>query len=182
MSAFTPEQILIVNQAAAMAEELVSNHYKMSLSEWKRPRYDIKTLADLDPEEIADGPLAQIIRYEGKPKHAFLISSTYDFYKICFQDHAIVKLLAQNPSIMLFSLVLYIATHELIHIVRFSKFLQNFHASPEERQAEEKRVHDKTHEILSDIKQCGISEVLEFSKSWQMPLDSLADSLKIFSD
>ena len=44
---------------------------------------------------------------------------------------------------MLFSLVVYIATHELIHIVRFSKFLQNFHASPDEKQAEEKRVHEK---------------------------------------
>ncbi len=181
MNAFSPEQIIIVNQAAAMAEELVSNHYKMSLTEWKRPRYDFKTLADLDPDEIVDGPLAQIIRYEGKPRHAFLNSSTYDFYKICFQDHAIVKLLAQNPSIMLFSLVLYIATHELIHIVRFSKFLQNFHASPDEKQTEEKRVHEKTHEILSDIKLSGISEVFEFSKSWQIPLDSLTDSSEKYS-
>jgi hypothetical protein len=57
MNAFSPEQIMIVNQAAAMAEELVSNHYKMSLTEWKRPRYDFKTLADLDPDEIIDGPL-----------------------------------------------------------------------------------------------------------------------------
>jgi hypothetical protein len=181
MNAFSPEQIKIVNQAAAMAEELVSNHYKMSLTEWKRPRYDFKTLADLDPDEIIDGPLAQIIRYEGKPRRAFLNSSTYDFYKICFQDHAIVKLLAQNPSIMLFSLVLYIATHELIHIVRFSKFLQNFHASPDEKQTEEKRVHEKTHEILSDIKLSGISEVFEFSRSWQIPLDSLTDSSEKYS-
>ena len=181
MKKFNPEQILIVNQAAAMAEELVSNHYKMSLAEWKRPRYDFKTLVDLDPEEIVDGPLAQIIRYEGKPKNAFLNSATYDFYKICFQDHAIVKLLAQNPCLMLFSLVLYIATHELIHIVRFSKFLQSFHATPDEKQAEERRVHEKTHEILSDIKLPGISQVLELSKSWRIPFDSLTDSLEKYS-
>ena len=178
MKAFSPEQIVIVNQAAAMAEELVINHYKMSETEWKRPRYDFKTLSDLEPHEIADGPLAQIIRYEGKPKHAFLNSSTYDFYKICIQDHAILKLLAQHPFIMLFSLVLYIATHELIHIVRFSKFLQNFHATPDEKQIEEKRVHDKTHEILCDIKLPGISQVIELSKSWQIPLDSLTDSVE----
>jgi hypothetical protein len=181
MKTFSPEQILIVNQAAAMAEELVSNHYKMSLTEWKRPRYDFKTLADLDPDEIVDGPLAQIIRYEGKPKHAFLNSSTYDFYKVCFQDDAIVKLLAQNPSLMLLSLVLYIATHELIHIVRFSKFLQNFHATPDEKQSEEKRVHKKTHEILCDINLSGMSQVFELSKSWRIPLDSLTDSHEKYS-
>jgi hypothetical protein len=82
---------------------------------------------------------------------------------------------------MLYFLVLYIATHELIHIVRFSKFLQNFHASPDEKQAEEKRVHEKTHEILSDTKLCRMSEVFEFSKSWQIPLDSLTDSLEKYS-
>jgi hypothetical protein len=79
---------------------------------------------------------------------------------------------------MLFSLVLYIATHELIHIVRFSKFLQNFHATPDEKQIEEKRVHDKTHDILCDIKLPGISQVIELSKSWQIPLDSLTDSVE----
>jgi hypothetical protein len=181
MKIFSPEQIVIVNQAVAMAEELVISHYKMSLTEWKRPRYDFKTLADLDSDEIVDGPLAQVIRYEGKPKHALLNSSTYDFYKICFQDHAVLKLLAQNPSFMLYSLVLYIATHELIHIVRFSKFLQNFQATLDEKQAEEKRVHEKTYEILRDINLPGISQVVEFSKSWQAPLDSLTNSFEKFS-
>lgn len=182
MNTFSAEQLATVSQAAAMAEELVSNHYKMSPSEWKRRRYDFKTLAELSPDEIAEGPLAQIIRYEGKPRNAFLNSSAYDFYKICFQDHAILNLLAQNPFIMLYSLVLYIATHELIHIVRFSKFLQNFHASPDEKQAEEKRVHDKTHEILSGVKISGIPEVIDISKGWQVPLDSLTDSLEKSDD
>ena len=176
MIPFNSEQIAIVNNAASMAEELVFNDYKMSLGEWKRARYDFKTLADLGPDEIVHGPLAQIIRYEGKPRHTSLNSFSFDFYKICFQDHAILKLIAQYPHIMLFSLNLYIATHELIHIVRFSKFLQNFHASFEERLAEEKRVHDKTHEILSGVRLIGVSDVLAFSKSWRLPLDSLADS------
>ena len=52
MNAFSPEQIFIVNQAAAMAEELVSNHYKMSLTEWKRPRYDFKPWLILIPLKL----------------------------------------------------------------------------------------------------------------------------------
>mgnify|MGYP001816334176 CR=1 FL=1 len=43
---FSPEQLDIVNNAVAMAEELVSNHYKMSASQWLGPRYDVKTLVE----------------------------------------------------------------------------------------------------------------------------------------
>jgi len=64
--AFSPKQIEIVNNAVAMAEELVSNHYKMSASQWLGPRYDVKTLAELINAEIIDGPFAQIIRYRGQ--------------------------------------------------------------------------------------------------------------------
>ena len=176
MTPFSSEQIIIVNNAASLAEEMVCNHYKMSLAEWKRSRYDFITLVDLNPDEIVQGPLAQIIRYEGKPRHATLNSSSFDFYKICFQDHAILKLIAQYPYLVLSSLILYIASHELVHIVRFSKFLQNFHASDEERRMEEKRVHDKSHEILAHVNLKGIADVLEFSNSWRVPLDSLSDS------
>ncbi len=178
MIPFNPKQIDVVNNAASMAEELVFNDYKMSPGEWKRACYDFKTLADLHPDEIVHGPLAQLIRYEGKPRHTSLNSFSFDFYKICFQDHAILKLIAQYPNIMLFPLTLYIAAHELIHIVRFSKFLQNFHASPEKRLAEEKRVHDKTHDILGNIRQNGMSDVLIFSNGWRLPLDRLTDSFK----
>jgi len=45
-----------------MAEELVSEYYKMSASQRLRPKYDVKTLVDLDPAEIVHGPFAQIIR------------------------------------------------------------------------------------------------------------------------
>ena len=126
LSRFSTEQIEIVTDATEMAEELVSDHYKMSASQRLRSVYDIKTLADLAPDEIVQGPFAQIIRYEGKRKDASLGSSTYDFYKICIQDHSILSTLNQNTDIRLFPFTLYIVTHELIHIVRFMKFLQIF--------------------------------------------------------
>ena len=44
-----------------MAEELVSNNYKMSASQWLGRRYDVKTLAELKPEEIIDGPFAEFL-------------------------------------------------------------------------------------------------------------------------
>jgi hypothetical protein len=170
---FTSEQLAIVTQAVGIAEELVSNHYKMSASQWLRPKYDVKTLSDLEPTEIVDGPFAQIIRYQGQPRSASLSSAVYDFYKICLQDHAILAALGQNPGLQPLPFVLYIITHELIHIVRFSKFLQGFDASAEERLAEEQRVHGRTHDILLGLRLPGLSDVLDFYSDWRRVYEQL---------
>jgi hypothetical protein len=170
---FNPSQIGIINEAAAMAEELVSNFYKLSASQWLRFRYDIKTLADLGGNEIVHGPFAQVIRYEGKRKDRDLRSSKYDLYRICVQDHTILSKLKQSSEIELFPFTLYIITHELIHVIRFCKFLQNFDASPEEKMAEEKRVHEKTHEILSPVRVPGMETVLCIYREWRTAFDRL---------
>ena len=170
---FDPRQIEIINNAVAMAEELVSNNYKMSASQWLGPRYDVKTLVELKSEEIIDGPFAQIIRYKGQRKNSSLGSATYDFYKICLQDHIIRSTLEGKPDIELFPFSLYIITHELIHIVRFSKFLQSFEASAKERMAEEKRVHQKTHVILKPVQIEGLKNVLEFYNDWRVTYEDL---------
>jgi len=172
---FGHEQLKVVNNAVAMAEELVSNHYKMSASQWLGPRYDVKTLAELSPEEIVEGPFAQIIRYKGRRKNTSLGSATYDFYKICLQDHTIQSTLEASPGVELFPFSLYIITHELIHIVRFSKFIQSFEASAQERMAEEKRVHQRTHAILKPIQIAGLQNVLEFYNDWNVPYEGLRD-------
>ncbi|MGD9045571.1 MAG: hypothetical protein PVG06_17790 [Desulfobacterales bacterium] len=170
---FSPHQIQVVNKTVSMAEELVSNHYKMSASQWLRPKYDVKTLVDLTPEEIVHGPFAQIVRYEGQRKDTALGSGVFDYYKICLQDHAIHSVLEDSPDMKLFPFCLYIITHELIHIVRFSKFLQNFDASPLEKLNEEKQVHENTHQILRQIQVEGISAVLEFYNKWRQPLEGM---------
>lgn len=171
--AFDQKQIGIINNAVELAEELVSNHFKMSANQWLRPKYDIKTLAELAPDEIIPGPFAQIIRYKGRRDNSLLGSSAYDFYKICLQDHSILAAIAQSRGIELFPLLLYIVTHELIHIVRFSKFLQNFDAAPDDRIVEESRVHQLTHDILLDAQIQGLSPVMLFYRRWRQPFDNL---------
>ena len=173
MNRFGPDEIATVNSAAAMAEELVSNHYKMSASQWLKRRYDIRTLVDLEPEEIIHGPFAQIIRYEGHRRNRSLGSAAYDFYKICLQDHTILNVLAEQRQLQLFPFILYIVTHELIHIVRFTKFLQQFDAAPDDRMDEEKRVHATTHQLLVQISVPGLAEVLEFYGEWKIPYDGI---------
>ena len=170
---FNPKQLQIVNEAVATAEELVSNHYKLSASQWLNRKYDVKTAADLIAGEVIEGPFAQVIRYEGRVPSEHLNSSSFDFYKICLQDHNILRTLQATPQLTLFPFALYIVTHELIHIVRFSQFLQNFEASTDERLAEEKRVHDKTHEILCPLKIDGLAAVLNYYARWRDGFDDL---------
>lgn len=173
LETFNANQIAIVNNGVAVSEELVSNFYKMSASQWLGRRYDIKTLADLNPDETIHGPFAQIIRYQGHRKNSSLGSAAYDFYKICLQDHTILATLRQSPDIKLLPFTLYIVTHELIHIVRFSKFLQGFDASQHETMAEESRVHEITHEILDPVSIPGSADVLKFYDRWRQPIDEL---------
>jgi hypothetical protein len=178
---FNKEQLKIVNNSVAMAEELVSNFYKMSETQCLHQRYDVKTLVDLCDEEIIDGPFAQLIRYKGRLKNTSLSSSTYDFYKICLQDHTILTTLTQSPHIKLFPFMLYIVVHELIHIVRFSKFIQNFDASCKERIEEEKRVHENTRKILIPEKVPGLTDAIKFYSIWHKTIDGLHGGKNLFN-
>ena len=172
---FRPDQIAQINDAAAVAEELVSNHYKLSATQWLRRKYDVKTAVDLFENELISGPFAQVIRYEGRKADADLKSEAFDFYKICLQDHAIIEALENSPSLLLLPFSLYIITHELIHIVRFTKFLQSFVATADERLAEEIRVHAKTHEILYPVRIPGMGSVFKFYAQWREDFDSLCN-------
>jgi hypothetical protein len=172
---FEKDELSVVNEAVAIGEEMTSNVYKMSPSEWGRQRYDIKTLADLTPDEIIDGPFAQIIRYVGRKSETSLSSSEYDFYKICLQDHTILYALEKTHELQLSAFVLYVVTHELIHVIRFTKFLQAFDASAKEKIIEEARVHEKTQAILRPAKISGMGAVFDFYRAWQGPLDDLRD-------
>jgi hypothetical protein len=172
---FEEGELRIVNEAVAIAEEITCDAYKISSAEWRSQRYDVKTLADLSTDEVVEGPFAQIIRYVGRKTETSLSSLEYDFYKICLQDHTILSALKKFPELRLFPFTLYIVTHELIHVIRFAKFLQAFDVSPREKIMEEARVHEKTQAILARAQTPGMGAVFEFYKAWQGPIDDLRD-------
>jgi len=145
---FDRDQMLVVNEAVALAEELTSNYFKYSSSQWRRSRYDITTLKGLSGPEITDVAFAQILRYVGQPTTGDLGRARLDYYKVCLQDHGILRALERDPALEFFPLMVYVVTHELTHIVRFSRFLQSFDAYPAHRVQEEARVHAITREIL----------------------------------
>ncbi len=158
---FDYNEILLLRKAIDIAEEVTSNFYQISTSQWKRYRYDIQSLKDLKAHEITDLAFAQIRRYARNPAQYPVPSKLVDFFKICLQDHVIRRATKRDPSIELLPLAIYIVTHELIHVVRFARFIQRFETEAEQRDQEETRVHTITHQLLKDLKVAGLNRVLE---------------------
>jgi hypothetical protein len=162
------EELLKVDEAAKIAEELVNNYFKMSSTQWLKNRYDIKTAKDLAQHEQVEGPFAQVIKYEARKNTALLGSSLYTLYKVCLQDHAILCVIKKH-NLPLDPFLLYIITHELVHIIRFSKYKQRYENKNEADISldEERRVHRLTHEILKPLPFEGLREVFEFYREWR---------------
>ena len=164
---FSPSEIVNVDEAAQIAEELVNNYFKMSTGQWLKNKYDIKTARDLAVHEHVEGPFAQVIKYEARKTPALLSSSSYTLYRICLQDHTILSTIKKH-NLLLEPFLLYILTHELVHVIRFSKYKHRYENRNEADVSlnEERQVHMFTYEILKPCKFKGIKEVFQFYGEW----------------
>jgi hypothetical protein len=149
----------IIQEAVLIAEGSATDFFKLSASQWRRSRYDILTLEGLRQEEISSHALAQVAKYTCCLPGRELKSAQYDLYRICLQDHNILSTLEQQTKLALLPLLIYVITHELVHIVRFSQFHQLFDATTEQKEQEEQRVHSLTRQILQPFKCPDLEEI-----------------------
>lgn len=154
----------LLREAVVIGEEVTSDYYKLSRHQWRQARYDILTLPELWQEEISSHALAQVTKYICWRPGRILNSAQYNLYRICLQDHNILKALEENTKLALLPLLIYVVTHELVHVIRFGHFHQHFEASAEEKAREENMVHCLTQEILSSLKLPHLGEVLQYYK------------------
>jgi hypothetical protein len=159
---FLQHQKELLKEATVIAEEVTSDFFKLSVSHWRRARYDILTLEALQAEEISPHALALVAKYDGRHQDRLLQSAVFDFYRVCLQDHNILKTLKQCSELSLFPLLLYIVTHELVHIVRFSQFLALFETPEEQKHEEEGRVHRLTQKILAPLSVRDLPPVIQY--------------------
>lgn len=159
---FTPEQFEVVYNAVEVAEELVSSYYKMSPSQWLRHRFEVRTETELTAGEMVEGPFAQIVKYSGAPGDSSLGSVSFDLFRICLQDSAILNFVGERGDYILYPFLLYIVTHELVHIVRFGQFEQFFHVGEREKIREESIVHGITRTILGKKRILGLEEIIAY--------------------
>lgn len=161
MACFDQNHLHIVGEAVSLAEDVASDFFKFSSTDWKTVPYDVQTLKDLTKDEIVAGALAQVMRYRQDPLKCPSGMGRYEYYKIGLHDHEILKALQREEKITLFPLVLYVITHELVHIVRFKRFLHNFYTPEEKKADEERRVHQTTFDILKSVPISGMRPVLK---------------------
>ncbi len=149
---FEAAHISLAVNAFAHAERMTARHYRLSDNQLNVLRYDIKTLAHLEEHEINDRAFAHLCRYHYQPEKSNDREGDFYFYRICLQDNRILDAVQRTATfIKLPPLLLYIAAHELVHVIRFDAGDESFEAPPEEKAQEEQRVHAITQEILSSI-------------------------------
>ena len=158
---FKHHDLITVSDAIDIAEDATGDFYKFSAAEWKKHRYEVKTLLSLSGDEISQHVFALLSKtaratscFEPKAKKR-------DFYFICLQDHQILKALKRDKQLVLLPLLVYVLTHELVHIVRFCNFSQRFEVTGKKKEEEETVVHTITFEILENLSMSELGYVLD---------------------
>jgi hypothetical protein len=165
---FEGEDISKVGQALGIAEERTGDFYKFSFAQWKRHHYDVKTLPVLGDHEITPHAFALLNKCSRVVSDFESRSKKRDFYFICLQDHQILEAMGRDEELSLLPLLVYIFTHELVHIVRFCNFSQRFDIAGKSRKEEESLVHRTTYEILRDLRLSSVDYVLDAYRGHRM--------------
>ena len=113
---------------------------KLSGKELNRMIYEVYILKN---NEFLKNRFATILK--GEVFHD-LPSKRRDFYFICLNKNKIFN----KYTPFLKELLLYILTHELVHLVRFIRYESNFYS--QNKWKEEKVVHTLTKKVLNDFK------------------------------
>jgi hypothetical protein len=158
---FSKRQYFLVGEALRQAEGLAEDYFGVNLKDCRRFPYDLRTLANLKGQEKTRRALAQVCKYQYEERISPAPIARKEFYRICLQDNQILQTTRNDPPLLLRPLLLYIITHELIHVVRFSMEPQKFHLDAEKRRPEEEFVHRATHEILQSTHYPQMKYILE---------------------
>jgi hypothetical protein len=158
---FSPAELNLAGTAFNNAEKIVFRHFRIAPEAEKSFQYDIKTLANLDHHEVKEGAFAHLCKYE--------YGDSY-FYRICLQDNHILDAVTRAHSfIKLNPLMLYIAAHELVHVIRFDKGDADFDTPKEEKLREEEKVHSITGDMLQSCMNAELKLVMDcFSNRYQI--------------
>jgi hypothetical protein len=127
------------------AEERTLRYYCIPPHRWQQLPYDLVTRQDFEWEPFPDSALARLQHlHQIRP-----FGHAYDFYRIQLNDPGIL-LAARRENLEpdLYPFLVYILTHEMVHLVRLSTILADGSESGVSPEAEEIRVQEVAHRIL----------------------------------
>jgi hypothetical protein len=170
MRYFNPLQIFQARQIFDQAEKLTQKYFRLRPEELKANRYDVKTLVELQKHEVTDRAFAHLCRYFIQKKEGAEVTREFPHYRVCLQDHRILDAVDRGRSFIKYEpLMLYIAVHELMHVIRFSNGQSNFDALEAEKEQEEEKVNAFTQNILGSVTDHGVRMVVDcFNKRYDM--------------
>lgn len=145
-----------VRAAERRAADLVSRFYVLAPRELARMQYEVRTLEELDDVEVRDGVFAHVLCYGVRREVGARVVAEHDLYRICLQDHAFL-----DSGLEVAGVALYVLTHELVHVVRFSQRMQSIDLPPHLRSDEEAAVDRTARLILRNSGERGVSAALE---------------------
>ncbi|MCD6570191.1 MAG: hypothetical protein J7L53_05770 [Deltaproteobacteria bacterium] len=147
MAIFIPKHKALVFQGTYIAEHIIAKGTKDKIT----APYDIKTLEELSGPEKAPGTFAKLLLMEGTGLNRLR------HYRICLQDDEILRVLYDNKDIDMLAFIVYILTHELIHIQRFFSGKADF--SESNQNEEEIYVDNLTRVLLAKHSTIGIKKI-----------------------
>ncbi len=146
---FTSSDRGTISRAASLAERLIQQYFNFAEDRWQRNPYGIFTCQEAGARLYEPDVFAQVIRY--RPRGEVDNRQRPSRYGIVLQDPNILLALLRSASHDLWTLGLFILTHELTHIIRFTEFNADFFASADSRDKEEKLVQAVVKEILAGV-------------------------------
>jgi len=150
-NASLPQEIL--ETTSCLAEELVGDYFGLGVRDWRGLQYQLFFEKELTLTEEA---LAALFLFETE---ALLPCRRRWFYGLFLAEREILALDLKRPSLE--ALLLYIFTHELVHMVRFLRFWASFWMPYEKRFAEEREVHRLCRKILRKISKKELEEIIQ---------------------
>jgi hypothetical protein len=167
---FARTELEALGHATERAEELTGDFYHLPGFGPKRYLYEVATTERLTPAERAPEAFAHLCRYVAAAPTPGDRRRPGRYYRICLQDPSILAAVERAAGeFPLATLLLYIMTHELIHIVRFERFQHPFQTDPARRDEEEQRVHAITADVLRRLDDVPMRALLGYYREHRIP-------------
>jgi hypothetical protein len=143
---FSAPQRNMVFRALDEAEDRTAGYYCIPRFRWEKLRYDLLTQEDHGWEPLPEPMLARVRclqrLHDRRP---------FDFYRIELNDRSILAAAERENMLRnLYPFLVYILTHEMVHMVRLSSILEHMPESIEPlNESEENRVQSISRRILT---------------------------------
>ncbi|PYV04439.1 MAG: hypothetical protein DMG10_08015 [Acidobacteria bacterium] len=148
---FSASQRNLVAQALHDAEERTTNYYCIPPFRWQKLQFDLLTRGDPGWRPVPEGTLAEILCFHRKGwTQGAVRERQHQFFRIQLNDESILQAAnRENLQADLYPFLVYILTHEMVHLVRLSTILDREISEKTHRESEESRVQKISRQILS---------------------------------